>query len=125
MDGTAGDEARKNELAHVRQLITGALQGTEGDVLALPVVWSCTQQLFSNISNSPAAKDLFMMISSSVCEGVGNALSYHFNDTLYNIPTFDPADSSPCHSWTPSLEMLDGLFTQLKFVQEFAEAVQS
>jgi len=132
----AGDDNRQGELTQLRQLVTSALEGTSNNVLALPLSWAGLQQHLPNDSSLPLGRDLLLLTSSSICQGIGAALRYRQNESspLYDIPNYDASSlSSPSSSsyhnspspWTSSAEMLEVLFSQLRSIQQFGESILS
>ena len=118
----SGDNDRQGELAHMRQMVITALDGASNDVMHLPKRWNNLQQLMSMI---PLKDVLLLMISSSLCEGINQTLTYRHDESssLYDIPSF--VSSSSCSPWTSSGEMLDILLVQLKFIQQMGEYILS
>ncbi|KAL7529749.1 hypothetical protein ACHAXR_003137, partial [Thalassiosira sp. AJA248-18] len=122
----AGDDARRSELAQARQIVMNALEGISSNMFSLPNSWATLQQLYDN--DWSLGKDLLPLTSSSICQGIGQALRYRNDESgaLYDIPSHDSL--SPCSHglpWTSSLEMLEVLFTQLKAIQQKGESILS
>ncbi len=123
----SGDSSRRNELAHVRQMVMSALDGAANDVMILPKRLAKLQQLISPSDDTTPLKGmLLLMTSSSICEGIGQALNYRAKESssLYDIPSF-VSNSSRCSSWTSSTDMLDVLLSQLKFIHKMGEFILS
>lgn len=127
----AGDDVRLSELEKARQMVMNALEGTSDDVIALPHSWARLQQQLPDDNyghdHSPLEMDLFLLTSSSICRGIGQALSYRQNESglLYDIPSYDLSQNSHGMPWTSSPEMLDVLFRQLQAIQSLGESMLS
>ena len=101
----------RSELAQARQMVMSAVEGASNDVIALPRRWAALQQLPND--------DFLLLVSSSICEGMGQALGYRQNESssLYDIPSYDPS-AAPPSPWTSSTETLQVLFAQLQAIEQ-------
>lgn len=122
-----GDSSSRNELAQLRQMVMSALDGASNDVMNLPKRWANLQQLISSSGNTTPLKDvLLLMTSSSLCQGINDALTYRHNESipLYDIPSFvSSSSSSSCSPWTSSTEMLSVVHAQLQFIHQMGEYI--
>ena len=122
----AGNSTRQSEIAKERRVVMKALDKTSEDVTALPRRWAALQQLSSlTFVNSG---DFLLFTSSSICQGVGQALGYrqHESSSMYDITISDPSSQTALPSpWTSSTETLDVLISQLQAIEESGEAVLS
>jgi hypothetical protein len=122
-----GDSSSRNELAQLRQMVISALDGASSDVMTLPKRWANLQQLISSSGNTTPLKDvLLLMTSSSLCQGINDALTYRHIESipLYDIPSFvSSSSSSSCSPWTSSTEMLSVVHAQLQFIHQMGEYI--
>lgn len=120
-----GDE--RKEMARMRRLVMSALDGASDDVTALPRRWAGLQQLAT--SSTPLWNDIhLLLLSTSICQGIGQALHYRYNESmpLYDIPSHDSSPSpSSCSPWTSSSTVLDVLVVQLRSIQQLGEFILS
>jgi hypothetical protein len=121
-----GDNSKRLELVHARQIVMTALEGASDDVTLLPDKWCGLQQLALSSGISPLlGKDMLLLLTSlSICEGIGQALRYRQNESssLYDIPSYDSSSYPP---WTSSSSVLAVLFAQLRSIQQWIESALS
>ncbi len=121
-----GDNSRRREVAHARQIVMTALEGASDDVTLLPHRWGRLQQLVISDGASPLlGQDMLLLLTSAtICEGIGQALRYRQNESspLYDIPSCGTSSYPP---WTSSASVLAVLFAQLRFIQQWSESALS
>lgn len=125
---SAGDDNRRSELVQVRQVVNSALVGASDNVLNLPEIWmKLAAGLPVDNDLSPLEKDTFLLTSSSICHGIGQALRYRQDEsaTLYDLPSYDSTVTSHIAPWSSSLEVLQVLFALLQAVQHAGETILS
>lgn len=112
-----------------RQMVMTTLENTSNNVFSLPLRWVGLQQLSVDSVGSPLGRDLLLLTSSSICQGIGQALRYRQNESssLYDIPSYDSSSPSSYISlpWTSSHEMLEVFFSQLQAIQQSGESILS
>jgi hypothetical protein len=112
LDSTATDSVRRDEISKIRHELNRTLDGVADNVTELPSRWASLQQTCD--------KDLFLITSVMICNGIGMALQCRQNSaSLYDIPTHDVSAESSTAPWTSSLDVLQVLQAQLEQVDRF------
>ncbi|KAL9185223.1 hypothetical protein ACHAXT_003000 [Thalassiosira profunda] len=125
-EASAGDDARRSELANLRLVVSGATEGASQDVSALPTSsWARLQHLAAD--GAAPGRDLLLLSSSSICRGINQALQYRQDESgpLYDIPSTTSTTPGSHSPWTSSADALDVLTSQLQAIRQSSDSVSS